>query len=94
MLRDQWCKVRLTEEHRAKICLDLICEFLHLWPDYSTEKVNMCVNDYTLRQFQARVGKKIPYNPRDKKLEKIRREQRLLEANEDADVTSDEVGTD
>jgi hypothetical protein len=46
-------------------------------------KEHMCVNDYTLKQFQSWVGKKIPYNPRDKKLEKLRREQRLLEEMEE-----------
>lgn len=83
MLRNQGCKVKLTEEHRAKICMDMICEFLHLWPDYCTDKPNMSVNDYTLKQFQSRIGKKIPYNPRNKKLEKLRREQRLLQAKEE-----------
>lgn len=83
----------LTEEHRAKICLDFICEFLHLRPDYSTDKEHMSVDDYTLRQFQAWVGKKIPYNPRDKKMEKLKREQKLLQSKErEEDVTSTNMG--
>jgi len=83
MLRDRWWKILLTEEHRAKICMDMICEFLHLWPDYSTNKHHMSVNDYTLKQFQSWVGKKIPYNPRDKKAEKARREMFLSLERED-----------
>lgn len=73
MLRDKWWKIILTEEHRAKICMDMICEFLHLWPDYCTEKTNMSVKDYTLQQFQSWVWKKIPYNPRNKSDEKRKR---------------------
>lgn len=83
MLRDRWWKILLTEEHRAKICMDMICEFLHLRPDYSTDKCHMSVNDYTLKQFQSRVGKKIPYNPRDKKAEKEKRERLLALERED-----------
>lgn len=53
----------------------------------------MSVDDYTLRQFQAWVGKKIPYNPRDKKMEKLRREQKLLQSKErEEDVTSADMG--
>lgn len=43
----------------------------------------MSVNDYTLKQFQSWVGKKIPYNPRDKKAEKARREMFLSLERED-----------
>jgi hypothetical protein len=43
----------------------------------------MCVKDYTLQQFQSRIGKKIPYNPRNKKLEKEKRERLLALENED-----------
>jgi hypothetical protein len=63
--------------------MDMICEFLHLWPDNCTNKTNMCVKDYTLQQFQSRIGKKIPYNPRNKKLEKEKRERLLALENED-----------
>lgn len=83
MLKDRWWKILLTEEHRAKICMDMICEFLHLRPDNCTNKHNMCVSDYSLQQFQSWVWKKIPYNPRNKKLEKERRERLLALENED-----------
>jgi hypothetical protein len=33
----------------------------------------MCVKDYSLQQFQSWVGKKIPYNPRNKKDEQKKR---------------------
>ena len=82
MLSNRWWKILLTEEHRAKICLDFICEFLHLRPDNCVNKNNMCVKDYSLQQFQSWVGKKIPYNPRNKKDEQRRR---LLDL-EDEDV--------
>lgn len=82
MLRNRWWKILLTEEHRAKICLDFICEFLHLRPDNCVNKNNMSVKDYSLQQFQSWVGKKIPYNPRNKKDEQ---RKRLLD-QEDEDV--------
>jgi len=78
MKKDEWPQIVITEEHRAKICLDLICEFLRQWPDDSMGKPNMCVKDYSLEQFQRRVWKKIYHNhhPRNKKLEKKLRELR------------------
>lgn len=82
MIKDRGWKILLTEEHRAKICLDMICEFLHLRPDNSVNKNNMCVTDYNLKQFQSWVWKKIPYNPRNKKDEKMRRERFLALENE------------
>ena len=77
MLRDKGWKILLTDEHRAKICLDMICEFLHLWPDDVVNKTNMSVRDYSLEQFQWWIGKKIPYNPRCK-ADEIRKKERLL----------------
>ena len=65
MLRDP--KIKLTKEHRAKICLDMICEFMHIYPEEAFEnsdKTNFCTNDYTLLQFQKRIWKFIPYNPK------------------------------
>lgn len=65
MLRDP--KIKLTKEHRAKICLDMICEFMHVYPEEAFEgswKSNFCTSDYTLLQFQKRIGKFIPYNPK------------------------------
>ena len=47
------------EEYRAKICLQMICEFLRQRPDNSMGKTNMSVKDYTLEQFQRWIGKKI-----------------------------------
>lgn len=72
MRPDEWPQILLTEEHRAKICLDFICEFLHQRPDDIMWKPNMSVKDYSLEQFQRRVGRKIPHNthPRNKKLER------------------------
>jgi hypothetical protein len=50
-------KITITEQHRAKICLDMICKFLNLIKTdlYNPEKTNMSVNDYTLKQFQQRI---------------------------------------
>lgn len=65
MLRDP--KIKLTKEHRAKICLDMICEFMHIYPEEEFEnpdKTNFSTWDYTLLQFQKRIGKFIPYNPK------------------------------
>ncbi len=62
MLPDEWLKIVVTEEHRAKICMDMICEFLHQRPDYSMNKPNMNVKDYSLEQFQWRVWKRIKYS--------------------------------
>lgn len=72
MRPDEWPQILLTEEHRAKICLDFICEFLRQRPDDIMWKPNMSVKDYSLEQFQRRVWRKIPHNthPRNKKLEK------------------------
>ena len=47
------------EEYRAKICLQMICEFLRQRPDNSMGKTNMSVKDYSLEQFQRWIGKKI-----------------------------------
>lgn len=58
----EWPTVIITEEHRYKIGLDLICEFLHQRPDNEFEfmwKANRCVKDYTLEQFQRRIGRKL-----------------------------------
>lgn len=92
MLKDQWWWIRLTEEHRAKICLDMICEFMHLWPDDSVNKPNMCVRDYTLEQFQWWIGKKIPYNPRCKVDEIRKKELILAEQMRDAEEGDDSGG--
>lgn len=75
MRPDEWPQIILTEEHRAKICLDFICEFLNQRPDdvfMNMDKPNMSVKDYSLEQFQRRIWKKIPHNthPRNKKLER------------------------
>ena len=54
-------EVIITEEHKYKIWLDLICEFLHQWDDdvFTMEKPNRSVKDYGLEQFQWRLGKKL-----------------------------------
>ena len=62
MRPDEWLTIVITKEHRAKICMDLICEFLHQRPDDSMWKPNMCVKDYSLEQFQWRVWNKIKYS--------------------------------
>ena len=78
MRPDEGPEIILTEEHRAKICLDMICKFLNQRPDDSMGKPNMCVKDYSLEQFQRWIWKKIYFNrhPRDKKLEKKLRERK------------------
>lgn len=76
MRPDEWPKILITEEHKAKICLDFICEFLRQRPDYSMGKPNMSVKDYSLEQFQYRIWKKIPYNRRNKTLENKLKERR------------------
>lgn len=75
MLPDQWFKVVITQEHRAKICMDMICEFLHQRPDHTMWKPNFTVKDYSLEQFQSRVWKKIKYS--EKSEDKLRRNERL-----------------
>lgn len=79
MLPNEWLKIVVTKEHRAKICMDLICEFLHQRPDNSMGKPNMNVKDYSLEQFQWRVGKQIKFSAssedkkkRNAKLERIK----------------------
>lgn len=62
MLPNEWLKIVVNEEHRAKICMDLICEFLHQRPDDSMWKPNMNVKDYSLEQFQWWIWKKIKYS--------------------------------
>jgi len=58
-----WPKIIITEEHKAKICLEMICKFMNLWEDELEipDKPNMCVKDYSLEQFQWWVGKKIQW---------------------------------
>lgn len=56
-----WPEVVLTKEHRANICLDMICEFLSLWKEDldCPWKPNMSVKDYKLEQFQRWIWKQI-----------------------------------
>lgn len=62
MRPDEWLQIVVTREHRAKICMDMICEFLHQRPDDSMWKPNMNVKDYWLEQFQWWVWNQIKYS--------------------------------
>ena len=66
MIKPSWIVIKLTQEHKAKICLDMICEFLQLTEEELTyEKPNYNVEDYCLKQFQWWVGKMIPTDKDD-----------------------------
>lgn len=56
-----WPKVIITEEHKAKICLDYICEFMSLVKEEldCPEKPNLTTKDYTLKQFQCWIWRKL-----------------------------------
>lgn len=57
-----WPTIIIDDNHRYKIGLDLICEFLHQLPDdvfTRMDKPNMTVEDYGLEQFQRWIGRKI-----------------------------------
>ena len=57
-----WPEIILSESHKYKIGMDLICEFLHQWPDDvfdMMDKANWSVKDYGLEQFQWWLGRKI-----------------------------------
>lgn len=59
---ERWPTELITKEHRYKIWLDLICEFLHQRDDdafIGGEKANFSVKDYWLEQFQRRLGRKL-----------------------------------
>ena len=60
--RAKWPEIILSESHKYKIGLDLICEFLHQWDDDAfmmMNKANWSVKDYWLEQFQWWIGRKI-----------------------------------
>ena len=57
-----WPEIIISESHKYKIWLDLICEFLHQLPDDAftrMDKPNMTVKDYGLEQFQRWIGRKL-----------------------------------
>ena len=59
--------VILSDSHKYKIWLDLICEFLHQLPDdvfVNMDKPNFNVKDYSLEQFQWWIWRKIDENER------------------------------
>lgn len=60
--RKNWPEIILSESHRYKIGLDLICEFLHQRPDDAFEtmwKANWSVKDYGLEQFQWWISRRL-----------------------------------
>jgi hypothetical protein len=52
-------EIVLTKQHRAKICEDMIVEFMNLIQelDISYSKPNFTIKDYTLEQFFKRNAK-------------------------------------
>lgn len=52
-------EIVLTKQHRAKICEDMIVEFMNLVEelDISYKKPNFTIKDYTLEQFFKRNAK-------------------------------------
>lgn len=68
MLSDK-LEIKLTKQHRAKICEDRIVEFMNLIQeqDISYEKPNFTIRDYTLEQFFCRNAKDIEIKHRRNK---------------------------
>lgn len=89
MRADQWPRVLLTDEHRAKIVLWYICDYLReqQWAWYDMEEWGRNIREIGLLEFQQRVGAKVPREdwsekgsaPRQRKLQEKKDYEKYIE---------------
>lgn len=52
-MRKQLKPLQKVEDHRARICLEMVCEYMRTQPE------EVCTKDVALVEFQQRIGSKI-----------------------------------
>ena len=71
-MRNRLKSLEQVEDHRARITLDLVCEFMRSTPDELTTR------DVSLVEFQQRVGRKILSPNGNAEYEKYKKKYRQL----------------
>lgn len=69
-MRNSLKPLKHVEDHRARICLEMVCEFMKTQPE------EVCTRDVTLIWFQQRVGTKILSPNESQEYERYRRKYR------------------
>lgn len=71
-MRNQLKSLKQVEDHRARICLEMVCEFMKTKPEEQSTR------DVSLIEFQQRIGTKILSPNENQEYEKYRRKYREL----------------
>lgn len=69
-MRNSLKPLKQVEDHRARICLEMVCEFMRTKPE------EVCTRDVILVEFQQRVGTKILSPNENQEYEMYRRKYR------------------
>lgn len=69
-MRKQLKPLQKVEDHRARICLEMVCEYMKSQPEEA------CTRDVTLIEFQQRIGAKILSPNENQEYEQYRRKYR------------------
>lgn len=69
-MRNSLKPLKQVEDHRARICLEMVCEFMRAKPEEQSTR------DIQLIEFQQRVGTKILSPNENQEYEKYRRKYR------------------
>lgn len=71
-MRNQLKSLKQVEDHRARICLEMVCEYMR------TRSEEECTRDVKLMEFQQWIGTKILSPNESQEYEKYRRKYREL----------------
>lgn len=69
-MRNQLKSLKQVEDHRARICLEMVCEYMRTRPEEE------CTRDVKLMEFQQWIGTKILSPNESQEYEKYRRKYR------------------
>lgn len=69
-MKKQLRTLKQVEDHRARICLEMVCEYMRTQPE------EYCTKDVALVEFQQRIGTKILSPNENQEYEKYRRKYR------------------
>lgn len=69
-MRNALKPLKQVEDHRARICLEMVCEYMRTRPD------GECTRDVSLMEFQQWIGTKILSPNENQEYEKYRRKYR------------------
>ena len=69
-MRKQLKPLHKVEDHRARICLEMVCEYMRTRPE------EVCTRDVALVEFQQRIGAKILSPNENQEYEQYRRKYR------------------